>query len=289
MDAIDYPYYLYHYTSIDTLALILQNRTIRFNNLCQMDDLTEEKSVDVQNFGRFVFISCWTDSPVESIPMWAIYSRRNPSDNGVRLKIRTFPFKEYGINGYALKKVDGSDEPILVEATRYTFYPLELVMNSYCPIPKQQTDLLLRVEYTDETQLLNPNIFEELDADGEQSVRINLGALGQYKPKSWDFQKEWRYRFAILPQQLSPQYVYATKEGIGLEPEEMVRKIRNADASLPFSYVDFTLDDLAFDNIEVTLSPMATQQEKARVDELLKANCPAGKIIQSALSGLIKI
>jgi hypothetical protein len=254
-----------------------------------MDDLTEENSVDVQNFGRFVFISCWTDSSVESIPMWVMYSRRNPSDNGVRLKIRTFPFKEYGLDGYALKKVDDSDEPILVEATRYTFYPLELVMNGYWFLPKQQTDLLLRVAYTDEAQFINPTIFEEFHADDEQSVRINLGALGQYKPKSWEFQNEWRYRFAILPQQLTSQYVYATKDGIGLEPEEMVRKIRNADASLPFSYVDFTLADSAFDSIEVTLSPMATKQEIDRIDELLKANCPTGKITPSALSGLIKI
>ena len=29
--------YLYHYTNIETLALILKNRTIRFNSLDRMD------------------------------------------------------------------------------------------------------------------------------------------------------------------------------------------------------------------------------------------------------------
>lgn len=33
--------YLYHYTNVETLALILANRTIRFNALNKMDDLQE--------------------------------------------------------------------------------------------------------------------------------------------------------------------------------------------------------------------------------------------------------
>lgn len=35
---------IYHYTNIDTLALILKNRTIRFNRLDNVDDLEEGKA-----------------------------------------------------------------------------------------------------------------------------------------------------------------------------------------------------------------------------------------------------
>lgn len=49
--------YLYHYTSIENLALILKNRTIRLNTLDKMDDLQEQKTRDVQNFGKFFFVS----------------------------------------------------------------------------------------------------------------------------------------------------------------------------------------------------------------------------------------
>ena len=35
--------YLYHYTSLETLALILKNRTICFNNLLYVDDIEEER------------------------------------------------------------------------------------------------------------------------------------------------------------------------------------------------------------------------------------------------------
>lgn len=40
--------YLYHYTSIETLALILKNRTIRFSSLATVDDI---KEVATENFG----------------------------------------------------------------------------------------------------------------------------------------------------------------------------------------------------------------------------------------------
>ena len=36
------PEYLYHYTAVDTLELILKNKTIRFNPLTKMDDNLEK-------------------------------------------------------------------------------------------------------------------------------------------------------------------------------------------------------------------------------------------------------
>lgn len=40
--------YLYHYTNIETLALILRNQTIRFNSLDKMDDLQEQQTADIK-------------------------------------------------------------------------------------------------------------------------------------------------------------------------------------------------------------------------------------------------
>ena len=42
--------YLYHYTSLETLALILKNKTICFNNLLNVDDLEEPSTQDMGNF-----------------------------------------------------------------------------------------------------------------------------------------------------------------------------------------------------------------------------------------------
>ena len=43
--------YLYHYTSLDTLALILKNKTICFNNLLYVYDIEESSSKDMGDFG----------------------------------------------------------------------------------------------------------------------------------------------------------------------------------------------------------------------------------------------
>ena len=51
------PKYLYHYTSIEALALILSTKTIRFNSLNQVDDLTEGQSKDLKSIGNYFFIS----------------------------------------------------------------------------------------------------------------------------------------------------------------------------------------------------------------------------------------
>lgn len=52
---------IYHYTNIDTLALILKNRTIRFNRLDNVDDLEEGKAESLGiKFCKYIFVSCWT-------------------------------------------------------------------------------------------------------------------------------------------------------------------------------------------------------------------------------------
>ena len=84
--------YLYHYTSIETLALILANKTICFNNLLYVDDSEEAETFDMGKFGRFVYVSCWTSDEQESIPLWNLYT----SDmHGVRIRLPKFPFKKY--------------------------------------------------------------------------------------------------------------------------------------------------------------------------------------------------
>ena len=83
---------LYHYTSIETLALILKNRTICFNNLGNVDDLEEGATLDMGHFGKFMNVSCWTKDSEESIPLWNLYT---PSMKGVRIGLPKFPFEKY--------------------------------------------------------------------------------------------------------------------------------------------------------------------------------------------------
>ena len=87
---MEIPKYLYHYTNIDSLALILKNRTIRLNSLDRMDDLQEQETADIRNIGQFIYVSSWTDDERESIPMWNMYAN---IEAGVRIKMKANPFQ----------------------------------------------------------------------------------------------------------------------------------------------------------------------------------------------------
>lgn len=85
-----HPDMLYHYTSIESLALILENRTLRFMPLSTMDDPEENMTSDCADIGRHFYASSWTDLCTESIPMWTMYTK---IDAGVRIGLPPVPFK----------------------------------------------------------------------------------------------------------------------------------------------------------------------------------------------------
>lgn len=96
------PAVLYHYTSLETLALILRYRTIRFSRLDMVDDPQEQRSADSQNLGKMKLVSCWTSSDEESIPMWREYAG---AECGVRIQMKSYPFKQYSVSNESLNKL----------------------------------------------------------------------------------------------------------------------------------------------------------------------------------------
>ena len=67
--------HLYHYTSVESLAMILSSQKFRLSPLSILDDLQEEKTRDISEIGKTVFVSSWTSDEKESIPMWNMYSK----------------------------------------------------------------------------------------------------------------------------------------------------------------------------------------------------------------------
>ena len=84
--------YLYHYTNVSSLAMILQNQNIKFNPLTVLDDSEEEQIQDAQKYAKYCFVSSWTDDEHESIPMWNMYTNMA---EGVRIRLPKNPFREY--------------------------------------------------------------------------------------------------------------------------------------------------------------------------------------------------
>ena len=51
---------LYHYTTLDNLALILKHRTLRFNRLDMVDDMEDAETYcqTAVAKGKYTFVSC---------------------------------------------------------------------------------------------------------------------------------------------------------------------------------------------------------------------------------------
>ena len=100
---------LYHYTSIETLALILKNGTIKFNRLDTVDDL--EDTSDGMQLGKYMFVSCWTKSSEENIALWSMYADKG---KGIRIELDEDMFREYKAQDTQYVKVAKQEENILI-------------------------------------------------------------------------------------------------------------------------------------------------------------------------------
>ena len=78
---------IHHYNSIETLALILKYKTIRFNRLDRVDDMEESmygSGPTKIKLGQYVFVSCWTKDDLENISLWKMYKRQLASRSAAR-------------------------------------------------------------------------------------------------------------------------------------------------------------------------------------------------------------
>lgn len=269
--------YLYHYTNIETLALILKNRTIRFNSLNKMDDLQEQQTADVKNIGQFCYISSWTEDSTESIPMWNMYASLNL---GVRIKLRKNPFKIYNNTAESLSKVanatvndESNGKPL------QSIIPIaEMFSMGFMSMQAMTKDLLVKVEYTDDKDKLYPHLLTE---NGE-SFSIAIGELGKYKNLHWKFQNEWRYILTILPLNLNQPVENSLKSF-----QVIANKMRLGIEKQPFPYYDMYLSDEAFQEMEITLSPHISVGSKIIAESLVEKYNPSAIITESHLIGLI--
>ncbi len=76
--------YIYHYTTINTLALMFSNKTLRFNSLSNVDDMEEGQIKHFGDLSKYVFVSSWTKNKYENIALWNMYTQNM---TGVRIGI----------------------------------------------------------------------------------------------------------------------------------------------------------------------------------------------------------
>ena len=270
----DFPQYLYHYTSIETLALILKNKTIRLKRLDLVDDPEEAQTEDYGNFGRFCFVSCWTAMEEESIPMWKMYAGNEMK--GVRIKLPTFILHKHKLNSYSDKrrKQNGEihDKHEIIGDDFYSYIdPTDFYNMGCCTAPIQE-NILINIEYTNISNLLYPKVASYNKENN--SINLNTGIIGKYKHKYWEFQQELRYKIFVTP--------WSKEEMLNATPEsiiEMFNKLKYNNIN--FEYIDMRTDKDKFKDMTIRLSPKATYAERIIIESLLKEYNPKAKIEES--------
>lgn len=248
--------YLYHYTSIENLALILKNKIIRFNNLLNVDDPEEADTKDLGLFGKHCLVSCWTKSSEDVIPMWNMYT---PGMKGVRIKMKINPFKQYTYN----KGENHFSEKTLSCIDYKGDYINKVTIAAECPVTAE-------VVYTEDEDLLHPQIKNQT----KDGICVSFEKLGRYKRKYWAFQNEYRYIITTAPWTMNEmEKVTSIDEHIHL-----FNRLLDKDNKQICNEIYLALAEDAFEDMEILLAPKTSESEYIIVQALLEKYCERNNV-----------
>ncbi|GAK37530.1 hypothetical protein [Bacteroides graminisolvens] len=269
---------IHHYTNLESLAMILKNRTIRFNRLDKVDDLEEgnAESLGVR-FCKYVFVSCWTEISEESIPLWKMYGG---DFGGIRISVEKEMFQEYFVSNLDFGGLKSQGFLITKIPPQSLTHPDFWVF----PMLDYNNDLFYRhVEYVDDVFQYTKDCIQITNIkDGRGDMNMQMKPFGSYKNKRWGFQNETRFVLYVLP--CNPML-----EGVNPEVSSIVMQSLLGNKSLPFTYYDMQLKDEVLEKIEITLSPSASEAEKIITQALIDKYAPKAQIKDSALGKVVRL
>lgn len=252
---------IYHYTSIETLALILKSKSIRFNRLDNVDDLEESmygSGPKNQNLSKYIFVSCWTKSEEENLALWKMYA----GYNGIRI---------------------GLDEKLFVSYPNTPFDTIESFYKDifhfgpdYCAAQQNNLTKPEEVKYIDSPR----SAVNDLVCISGNTLSIKASNWGLVKSKEWAIQQESRFRIQTLP--LNYAYVKSysaeclntmdrmklTKAIIEVIPA-IVRSIEE-DYKPQTSELFMPIKDDALNNMEIMMGPQTSDAQRLIVEALVQ-------------------
>ncbi|WP_068982849.1 DUF2971 domain-containing protein [Lysinibacillus xylanilyticus] len=256
--------YIYHYTSLESLALILKNRTFRLSSLANMDDLEEGETSDIGKFGRYTYVSSWTAESEESIPLWNLYT---PNMAGVRIRMKRNIFDT---------EIKEKDENIQKEDIEYSKGLLELQnQNNVIFMPYKAE--LIEVTYTNDRSLLYPQATNSVENGDNLSFSVNRSGIGKFKRKVWEFQKELRYRIHSLPFSMRELESFQLENKIKDLVHEWIYVRKN------LAYVDLHIAREAFEDMEILCGPKTSYAQITIIEDLVEKYNPEATIQKSSL------
>lgn len=255
---------LYHYTSIENLALILKSQKIRFTKLDCVDDVEESAMYNQISFGKYTFVSCWTKDKDENIALWKMYT---PNGRGVRIEMDKDMFCRTDKN--ISKTQIGQME--LVNGTNPILSNDEMINDNFMIMPfcNQENLFFRKIEYVSNPRKLVKNIIIEKNL----SRTICFKRIGCYKHSKWEFQKECRFILHIYP--------FKKSDFTSPDAHLIIHNALQNEKELGFNYYDLALDHNKLKNISIRLGPLTTEAEEIIVKSLIDAYAKDAKIEKS--------
>ncbi len=272
---------IHHYTSTETLALILASRKIRFNRTDKVDDITESQRHAMIRFGSYFFVSCWTYDDKESIPQWHMYTDRM---RGVRITLPVAPFQKKRLVLPANWKAESKGTMYAPLSLEEQFGPNYFVVPMFMDPDKFGGP----VEYCDDVENRYKKAISLKTENGQASIKIEAPFdLVRLKTSEWFFQKEYRFGLFVLPSLPVPKEGPGSPEFYENVPNYMINALLNGIAP-GIEFLDVDLSDQAFEKMEVVLGPLCSEGSKLAVRALVKNYAREAKVWESEFTGKIR-
>ena len=246
---------IFHYTTINALALILLNKTIRFNRLDNVDDKEESKYGSGPyntRLNRYVFVSSWTKNPAENRDLWEKYANKG---KGIRIAM---------------------DEDMFVSYMNYRAQGSKF--KSYFPKKQYITEDCLFIDLNNEIKLYDVEYVDNVEMHTKKIVKQNGDYINYYLPKvgiyknrdEWEQQGESRFRIFAFP--------LTIKDAKNLNMEnvndqfiafEIAQSLLNNNIPVKLEYYDMPIKKEAIDSIEIMMGPNTVAEDKKKVQRIL--------------------
>jgi len=253
---MEVPQKLYHYTTVNTLALILQSQSILFNRADKVNDKREGLSSDFGSMAQYIFLSCWTETKEEDLSLWNMYT---PQMRGVRIEFPMPIFETYQIDD--------------IYTTIIPSDKIEDIERKIFILPHK--DLVYKVEYTDDQELLTPKIITTLD----KYEGLRLTDIGTRKKTMWQVENEWRFRLNIFPIDVSLDTAFY--------PDRYYKLVESRIAPPIENYL-VKVNGKSFRQMKIRLGPKMNSGDEEIVKALIAIYNPTAEFGYSDLTGDIR-
>lgn len=242
---------LYHYSSINKLALILESKKIRFNRLDLVNDPHEGISSDFGSMAIYLFVSCWTKNNEENFALWNMYTEKM---RGVRIELILPIFNSYNI-GETFNCIVSENEYLNDEKGLF-------ILSENKPIS---------ISYTENRDELFPKIHTTLG--------LRTSSLGITKRSIWKIEDEVRYKMEIYPYDSTVSKKYFP---------DAYEKFIEQRIPPQIKFYDAEISKESFEKMKIVIGPKMEVGDRQIIESLVAKYNPTADICESKLNGSIR-